>query len=76
MLHLLHFPITNKHKKESVTQTSPQRWITNLSFAVEAQNLNADTRRSSSLDFVKMSEQVKSCSASAIVQLSLCKHTK
>lgn len=47
-----------------------------LSFAVEAQDLNADTGGPSGLDFMKVSEEVESRSPSPVVQLSLCKHTK
>lgn len=55
---------------------SSGRLISHLSFAVEAQDLKADAGSPSSLDLVKMSEEVESRSSTSVVQLTLCQHTQ
>jgi len=42
-----------------------------LALAVEPKNLVTDARRTSRLNLVQMAKQIESCSAAAVVQLSL-----
>ena len=49
--------------------------ISHLSFAIEAQDFKADTGGPSCLDLVEVSKKVEPCSAPAIIQLPLRKHT-
>lgn len=53
------------------TRTCPKPTWAHLSFAVEAQDLEADAGCASRLDLVQVSEEVEPCSASAVVQLAL-----
>ena len=69
LLFSLHFVL---RKVETISLSTEAEY---LSFAVEAQDLETDTGRASSLDLMQMSEQIKACSASAIVQLALRQDT-
>ena len=50
--------------------------FSHLSFTVEAKDLKADARGTSSLNLMKMSEEVEPRSSPSIVQLTLCQNTQ
>lgn len=50
--------------------------FSHLSFTIEAKNFKADAWGTPSLNLMQMSEKVKPCSSSSIVQLTLCQNTQ
>lgn len=52
------------------------KYLSHLSFAVEAKDLKTDAGRASGLDLVQVSEEVESRPATSIIQLALSQHSQ